>query len=329
MSPLVRVVIPAYNRVACVHEALRSVLDQTFADFEILVADDGSTDGTAQVVEEYCAMDARVRLVRLEHSGAASARNAALEAAGKHEYIAFLDSDDLWLPTHLDRAIAVLQEKRAVSVYFSALEILDVADPGSPERLIAEFERLSAPVKMANQSLAGGFYLLNSETCRRAFIMSKFVPMTPTVVVRRQAVARTPWFNSHLKVMEDSAFFLFLAHTGQSYVYDERISVRVRRLADSETEAVSPNAMEWWLRSVLLYHEGKLALCRSRGERAFVSSEIASSAYALGDHYAERSNLRAARSAYGICLRRRRSRRALERYLACLLPPGICKGLWR
>jgi len=323
LSPLLRVVIPVYNRCACVHEALRSVLDQTFTDFEVLVADDGSSDGTAQVVEEYSALDSRIRLIRLQHWGAASARNAAVEAAGEHKYVAFLDSDDIWFPTHLERAVEALQENPRIGVYFSAVEIQDIAATWSPERYHAELQRLSAPVTLANKSLAGGLHLLDAETCRRAFIMSKFVPMTPTVVVRREAVARAPWFNSQLMVMEDSDFFLFLAATGQSYVFDEYVSVRVRRFGDNLSGTLSPDAMEWWLKSVLLFHNGKMPLCRSREERAFVSSEIASSAFQLGQHYAERLNLRAARSAYKICLRQRRSRRALKGYLACMLPAWL------
>jgi len=226
-------VIPAYNRGACVHEALRSVLDQTFTDFQVLVVDDGSTDGTAQIVEEYSAVDLRIKLVRQQHRGAASARNAAIQLPGKHEYVSFLDSDDIWFPMHLERAIQALRTNPEAGVYFSAVEIQNNNASWSAERLNAQLQQQSTPIVMANRSLPGGFYLLDAATCRKALIMSLFVPMTPSVVVRRRAVARSPWFNCNLMVMEDSDLLLFLAGAGYSYVFDEQASVRVRRFGDN------------------------------------------------------------------------------------------------
>lgn len=103
---LVSVVIPTYNRAALLAEALASVLGQTFRDFEVIVVDDGSTDGTAAVVEG--AGDPRVSLLRLSHTGSpARARNAGI-ARARGRYIAFLDSDDLWDATKLADQLAAL-----------------------------------------------------------------------------------------------------------------------------------------------------------------------------------------------------------------------------
>lgn len=289
MSPLIRVIIPAFNRSGCVGEALASVLDQTFADFEIVVADDGSTDDTARVVEDFRARDARIRLIPLRHQGAAAARNAAIEAPGDYELVAFLNSDDLWAPAHLARAIEALAAGPETSVYFSAVEFEDIASVWSAERLEAAIRGQSAPVAAANRSLGGGFHLLDAETCRRAFVMSEFVPMTPSVVLRRDAVRRTPWFSPVLTIMEDCDLFLFVAAAGQSFVFDERIGVRVRRFGDNLTGAgVSRDALERWLKSVLIYHNGKAPLCRSDSERAYVSTEIAISERELDRFYAAR-----------------------------------------
>lgn len=105
-APLVSVVIPTYNRVAFLAEAVHTVLAQTCADLELIVVDDGSTDHTAQMVEGVA--DPRVNLLALRHSGSpARARNAGIERA-RGRYIAFLDSDNLWDPSKLEDQLAAL-----------------------------------------------------------------------------------------------------------------------------------------------------------------------------------------------------------------------------
>src|SRR5688572_23500515 len=97
----VSVVIPAYNRAARIADSIKSVLAQTFQDFEIIVVDDGSTDGTAEAASTFG--DPRIRVVR--HSlnrGGSAARNSGIQSAAA-PYVAFLDSDDEWYPIKLER----------------------------------------------------------------------------------------------------------------------------------------------------------------------------------------------------------------------------------
>ena len=105
MSPLVTVVIPVFNRAAAVRAAIDSVLSQTFQDFSMNVVDDGSTDDTASVV---AALEGpRLRLIRHgRNRGGSAARNSGI-SAGSAPFIAFLDSDDEWLPTKLERQLKV------------------------------------------------------------------------------------------------------------------------------------------------------------------------------------------------------------------------------
>lgn len=94
MTPLVSVIIPAYNRARFLPETLNSALSQSISDIECIVVDDGSTDGTHEIAAEFCARDSRVRYLRQENRGPSAARNYGLsEARGK--FIQFLDSDDL------------------------------------------------------------------------------------------------------------------------------------------------------------------------------------------------------------------------------------------
>jgi glycosyltransferase involved in cell wall biosynthesis len=106
MAPLVSVVIPTWNRAAYLREALESVFKQTFEDYEIIVVDDTSTDSTPEVVRDF---GERVHFVRQEHQqGPGAARNRGVEEA-QGRYVAFLDSDDLWLPEKLAAQVAELE----------------------------------------------------------------------------------------------------------------------------------------------------------------------------------------------------------------------------
>jgi glycosyltransferase involved in cell wall biosynthesis len=105
MTPEVSVIIPTYNRCAMLLEAIDSVFAQTTQSFELIVIDDGSTDGTA---EHLACLDKPIRFERIEHGGPAAARNRGVSMAGT-PLIAFLDSDDLWAPTKLERQLAFMR----------------------------------------------------------------------------------------------------------------------------------------------------------------------------------------------------------------------------
>jgi glycosyltransferase involved in cell wall biosynthesis len=104
--PRVSVIIPTYNRAAAVKEAVASVLAQTCRDFELLVVDDGSTDGTPAALARF---GGEIRVLRSHRRrGVSAARNAGI-AAAQGEWLAFLDSDDLWLPEKLERQMAFME----------------------------------------------------------------------------------------------------------------------------------------------------------------------------------------------------------------------------
>jgi glycosyltransferase involved in cell wall biosynthesis len=108
-SPRVSVVIPAFNRAYCVADAVESVLAQTFKDFEIIAVDDGSSDGTAEVLEKF---GGQVRVIRQENRGVSAARNTGIRAA-RGSWVAFLDSDDRWHADKLERQLSALDKYSA------------------------------------------------------------------------------------------------------------------------------------------------------------------------------------------------------------------------
>ena len=121
-SPLVSVVMATYNYGHFIGEAIESVLQQTFADFELVIVDDGSTDNTAEVVQPYL-RDARVRLVRQGNAGVSAAKNRCVEEASA-PLIALIDADDVWLTHKLEKQVPLFSDPD-VGVVFSLHRNID------------------------------------------------------------------------------------------------------------------------------------------------------------------------------------------------------------
>lgn len=120
--PKISVVIPTYNAINYLPEAVGSVLRQSFTDFELIIVDDGSTDNTAQWVSQL--QDDRINLICQAHQGKSVARNAGVEAA-KADYIAFLDADDIWETAKLEQQFNYLQTHPNIGVVYAWTAIAD------------------------------------------------------------------------------------------------------------------------------------------------------------------------------------------------------------
>ena len=112
MTPLVSVIIPVYKVEAYLTACVESVLAQTYRNFEIILVDDGSPDNCPQMCDELAARDSRIRVIHKENGGLSSARNTGIDAA-RGDYLAFLDSDDLWTPLFLERLYHAVEETGA------------------------------------------------------------------------------------------------------------------------------------------------------------------------------------------------------------------------
>jgi glycosyltransferase involved in cell wall biosynthesis len=147
MAPQVSIVLPSYNRERYLRQAVDSVFAQTFLDWELILADDGSGAATARYLEDLDRV-AQVNVLRLAHSGNPSvARNAALRMA-RGAYVAFLDSDDVWLPTKLEMQLALHQSRPERRWSYVAMEriyedaTLMQGEPKRPTPAGAIFEQL-------------------------------------------------------------------------------------------------------------------------------------------------------------------------------------------
>lgn len=122
--PLVSVIMASYNTASYLHEAIGSVISQTFQDWELIIIDDCSTDDSHRVALDYAAEDSRIQPLKLgTNSGPAVARNEGIRVA-RGRYIAFLDSDDVWLQNKLERQLAFM-EKENLALSFHSYSMLD------------------------------------------------------------------------------------------------------------------------------------------------------------------------------------------------------------
>ena len=132
MNNMISVIVPVYNVEKYICETIRSVEQQTYEDWELLLVEDGSRDGSRVVIEDYIKASGRenIRLiVQPKNGGAAKARNRGLQEA-RGRYIAYLDGDDLWMPDKLEKQISFLKKKDATFV-FTGYEFANEAGEGT------------------------------------------------------------------------------------------------------------------------------------------------------------------------------------------------------
>jgi len=120
--------VPAYNASATIERTLNSIMQQTYGHLEVLVVDDGSSDNTSEIVRRFAEADSRIRLIRKDNGGVASARNAGIEAA-RGEFVAPIDADDLWHPARVARHVdALLSAPADVGLVYSPFRRIDHND---------------------------------------------------------------------------------------------------------------------------------------------------------------------------------------------------------
>ena len=202
MTPAVSVIIPAYNSGAYLHAALESVRAQSFQDLEVLVVDDGSTDNTYDVARTYAAAWPRLRVIRTEHAGLATARNRALaEMAG--QWIALLDADDLWLGEKLHKCMEYLAAHPQLSVVYHPMK--PIASDGRP-------------IKVRTKRCRSGW--LTERLFHRAFLQD------PTAVFHKRVIETVGGFDQSLPVCVGHEFWLRVSTKFEIGLLNEPLALR-------------------------------------------------------------------------------------------------------
>lgn len=190
--PRVSVIIPTYNRSAWLKGAINSVANQTFTNFELIVADDGSDDDTPEIVSN---LSHPVRYLRLAHSGRpAVVRNRAL-GASTGDLVAFLDDDDLWAPEKLRDQVALFERRPQLDFVYCNARAIDGAG------------QFSAPLLSPSQG--------QPERVFDALLVNCFI-YPSTIMVSRKRLLAVGGFDESLPIVEDYDLWLRLAYRGQA-----------------------------------------------------------------------------------------------------------------
>jgi glycosyltransferase involved in cell wall biosynthesis len=220
--PTVSVIIPTYNYGRFIDESLKSVFDQTFQDFEIIVIDDGSSDDTAQRLESY---GSRIRYFRQQQKGPAAARNLGIRES-KGEYIAFLDADDLWYPTKLEKQLKLFGTNPRLGMVLTDNSLFD--DNG----IYKDYVNKKG-------------YLFTGDVVSNIFLRSGVV--TPTVMVRRRVFEKVGMFEENLYIAEDDNMWIRIAIEYEVDIVDESLAqirdhrFRTMRVSDKLDLSVENN----------------------------------------------------------------------------------------
>ncbi len=192
MNPRISVILPVYNRANALPRAVRSVLDQRFADFELVIVDDGSADESLAVARSF--EDNRVQVIQLgQNRGPSAARNAGIRKA-RAPLIAFLDSDDSYLPDKLECVVAEFDHRAELDL------------------LVDSFLKVQPSGK---QVVRRNPIIEEPNAFRRALFTRRLWKATPAITVRRDIILRAGLFDEDLRWLEDFDLLIRISELGK------------------------------------------------------------------------------------------------------------------
>lgn len=217
-APHISVIIPTYNRGYIIEHSINSVLAQTYTNYELIIVDDGSTDATASLVKTICASGRRgverISYVKQEQSGKSTALNRGI-AAANGEWLAFLDSDDLWLPTKLEMQVRALDEFGSCDACFT-----DAQYTNNPKLNITAFRR-------AGRRHSGVIGVIPDAL---SFVIEEPHGIhEQTLLVRTSRFKEMAPFDAKIRVLEDHDFVFRLALHVKRFCFVNRPLVEIDR----------------------------------------------------------------------------------------------------
>lgn len=204
MKPLVSVIIPTYNRIEYISEAIESVLAQTYRNYEIIVVDDGSTLNVRKTLEPY---KNKIRYLYQDNKGLAAARNTGIKDS-RGEYLTFLDDDDIFRPRKLEIQASILEKNTEIDLVYSDYYIFGTNNKNK-----------------SILSLSAGRNQPTYEFAQSLFLNPNIA--TPSVMIRHKCFFDVGLFDEHLRAHEDGDMFLRIALNGK-VKFSRYISAKVR-----------------------------------------------------------------------------------------------------
>ena len=300
-APRVSVVIPAYNSSAIIKEAIESVLAQSYKDIEVIVVDDGSTDDTESTVRSF---GDRVLYLKQENQGAGAARNSGIQKS-RGEYVAFLDSDDLWSPEKLAEQIPLLERDPELGLVYS-------------DWFVVSENQVASDSYLKTLPAASGYVF--DKLVRFGFIL------TSGVVLRRTCLNEVGYFDNSLSIAQDYDLWLRIAYRWKIALVDKPLVTKRNR-----NGSLSSNLQRTAVERIALFEK---ALGRFEdmppSTRRIVRRQVALNYWDLGYHYFDQLLFKEARKRFLSSLSYDWTNGKALRYLAAtFLPEGAAKAARR
>jgi glycosyltransferase involved in cell wall biosynthesis len=236
--PQVSVIISAYQKANLLPLTLKSVLDQTFQDYEVLVVDDGSTDNTRAVVEDFAARDARITHIYQENQGPGGARNTGIRHAAA-DLIALLDGDDVWFPEKLAIQVATMEAHPEIDVLFNASHFAtgELRETGN------FYQHAHILATYTLQDVGAEVFLLADENVA-AMMLRKYPFHLSNSLFRTPLWAAAGEFDLRFRGPEDVDFWVRVALTGAQFAY---ASTPTAIYFKNQTSIAANDSERWWL----------------------------------------------------------------------------------
>jgi glycosyltransferase involved in cell wall biosynthesis len=206
MTAAVSVILPVHNRADVLARAIQSVVDQRLADWQLIVVDDGSTDGSLAAAKAFG--DERIKIVELKQNrGGNIARNEGIRAA-RAPLIAFLDSDDAYLPEKLERTVAIFEAKPQLDL------------------LVDSFVKVQPPGSRRGRVVRKNPVVDDRDTFRKALFTRQLWKATPAITAKREAIVRAGMFDETLRRLQDFDLLIRISEFANCASTDEVLWVK-------------------------------------------------------------------------------------------------------
>jgi len=230
---LISIIIPTYNRVDLISKAIESVFKQTYQNFEIIVVDDGSTDGTKEYMESVNYK--KIKYIRIKNSGVSIARNKGIELSSG-EYVAFLDSDDYWIPEKLEKQLLLFKSDRDLCMLYSNFCYVDNDGRENSE------PALNLPKN-------------NKIDYTKVFLDGGCFPYPSTVMLKKKGLSGIKFFDKSLIQSEDLDFWLRISFDKKIRFIDENLA-KIRIHSGNTTKS----RVDVWLGVLRVIRKNSLVL---------------------------------------------------------------------
>ncbi len=314
LGPLVSVVIPTYNRSAFVTKAIDSVLHQTYANREVIVVDDGSTDSTREALGRYGDL---IRCLRQDNRGASAARNAGI-AVACGQWLAFVDSDDEWKPEYLAKQIERAVRNPGLSMQSTDCRLVEL--DGS--------SRTYFEINGTMRAFRGRDYLLVRDPF--SFVVSHGPWQVGATIFRRDAVAKAGPYDTRFVLSEDFDFMARVAlHGDFGLIRDELVDIYRR---DETTRCLTDWVRKDWIgarkANEVVYEKLGATQPLRYAQRRALAAVIGNNRRAIGNLLMLAGDRAAARDSYRRAFVADRSWRSVARYAISYLPGAALAARW-